>query len=221
MKRILQIVCSYYPRIGGIEQVAKDITDALKGEDYAMKILCLNEDAAADGIVCKRKESVHDVVDGVEVIRCGSIAKIASQLISPNYISELKKVMNSYKPDIVIFHYPNPFLAQFLLGYKKRNFKLYVYWHLDITKQKLLGKLFNGQNIRLLERADAIVPTSPNYINGSKYLSQYRNKCTVIPNTINPKHTEITATAKSKSESIRKNNANKTICFALGSARSV
>ena len=216
MKKILQVVCSYFPRIGGIEQVARDISDALKDEPYEMKIICLNENAEAEGMVCKRNETVYDTVDGVEVIRCGSIAKVASQLISPKYISELRKIMNSYEPDIDIFHYPNPFLAQFLLSYKRRPFKLVVYWHLDITKQKILGKLFHKQNIRILERADVIVPTSPNYIEGSKYLSIFKDKCVVIPNTINPKHTVMTENALKISEDIEAGCGEKIICFALG-----
>ncbi len=216
MKKILQVVCGYFPRIGGIEQVAKDISDALKGEQYEMKVICFNETAEAEGMSTKRNETTHDTVDGVEIIRCGCIAKIASQLISPKYMSELKKVMNSYKPDIIILHYPNPFLAQFLLSYKKRPFKLVIYWHLDIIKQKILGKFFHFQNIQLLKRADAVVPTSPNYIEGSKYLSMYRDKCTVIPNTINPKHTVVNEKSAEKISKIKSVNDGKTICFALG-----
>lgn len=75
-------------------------------------------------------------------------------------------------------------MAEFLQHYYNRKFKLVLYWHLDITKQKLLGKLFHGQTIRLLKRADRIVATSPNYIDGSPYLSAYRDKCCVIPNCI-------------------------------------
>ena len=44
-----------------------------------------------------------------------------------------------------------------------------MWWHLDITKQKLLKKLFRGQTLRLLKRADKIVATSPNYIEGSEF----------------------------------------------------
>ena len=121
MKKILQVVCGYFPRIGGIEQVARDISDALNGEQYEMKVICFNETAEAEGMSTKRNETTRDTVDGVEIIRCGCIAKIASQLISLSYMSELKKVMNSYNPDIIILHYPNPFLTQFLLSYKKRH----------------------------------------------------------------------------------------------------
>lgn len=33
MTKILQIACGFYPRIGGIEQVTKDISDVLKTND--------------------------------------------------------------------------------------------------------------------------------------------------------------------------------------------
>lgn len=216
MKKVLQIVCSYYPRIGGIEQVARDITDALKGEDYEMKILCLNEDAEADDIICHRKESVHDTVDGVEVIRCGCIAKIASQLISLKYISELKKVMNSYKPDIVIFHYPNPFLAQFFLRYKKCSFKLVVYWHLDIYKQKMLKKLFHGQNISLIKRADKIVGATTKHINESEYTSFFGDKKLVLPYTISESRVAISEDEIQRAAVIRKKYKDKILCFFIG-----
>jgi rhamnosyl/mannosyltransferase len=96
---------------------------------------------------------------------------------------------------------------------KYPDIKLVLYWHLDITKQKVLGKLFNGQTIRLLKRAQKIVATSPNYIDGSKYLPQYKDKCVVIPNCVSDDR--MSATANNK-EGIRSAYYNKIICFALG-----
>ena len=115
MRKLLQISNYLYPNIGGIEQVARDIANAVKElPDYAQKILCFNETAKDGDYACKREETVHDTVDGVEVIRCGCITKKASQSISLTFGTELKKVMDSFHPDIVIFHYPNPFQAVFL-----------------------------------------------------------------------------------------------------------
>jgi rhamnosyl/mannosyltransferase len=119
---------------------------------------------------------VHDMVDGIEVIRCGCITKKFSQSISLTFARELRNVMDDFDPDIVIFHYPNPFQAQFLQKYFKRSFKFVLYWHLDIVKQKLLGKLFYRQTIRLLERADIVLAASPFHIEGSPFLSKYKNK---------------------------------------------
>ena len=217
MKKILQISNYIYPNIGGIEQVTRDIANAFTADgNYEQKIICFNETASDGDYICHRNETVHDVVDGVEVIRCGCITKKASQSISLTFPGELKKLMNHFNPDIIIFHYPNPFEAQFLQRYFKRNFKFVLYWHLDIVKQKILGKLFYGQTIRLLERADVVVATSPLYIEGSLFLSRYKNKCRVIPNCISENRMVITDDIERKAKSIRADNKNKTICFGIG-----
>lgn len=185
MTKVLQVACGLYPRIGGIEQVVRDVANALKlSPEIDQKIICLNEDAEGGEIVCHRIETVKDHVDGVEVTRCGCIAKVASQLVSLTYPRELKRLMKDFDPDIVIFHYPNPYLAAFLLPRLKKHMKLVVYWHLDITKQKLLGRIFHGQNLKLLKRTDKIVATSAPYIDGSKYLSLFKDKCIVMNNCI-------------------------------------
>lgn len=216
--KILQIPNYQYPHIGGIEQVAKDIADSICSEKISQKMICFNEDAQDGNVVCHRKETVKDNIDDIEIIRCGCIAKIASQSISLTYNRELKKVFTDFKPDIVIFHYPNPFVAFFLLPLinKNKNIKFVLYWHLDITKQKLLGKMFHGQTIDLLKRADKVVATSPNYIDGSQYLSKFKNKCEVIPNCIRTERLEITEATKLKAEEIRTKYKGKTICFGIG-----
>ena len=217
MTKILQVVFTMYPRVGGIEQVARDITNGLKSNSEIMqKIICFNEDAEDCGIVCHRKETVRDTVDDVEVMRCGCIAKISSQLISLTYPHELKKLMKDFEPDVVIFHYPSPYLAAFLLPNLKKNTKLIIYWHLDITKQKILGKLFHGQNLKLLNRADKIVATSKPYIDGSPYLSKFKDKCVVINNCISLEKLRTGAEAKKMAAGMREKNAGKMICFGIG-----
>ena len=215
--KILQISNYLYPHIGGIEQVARDIAASLHDrEDTEQMIICFNEDAQDGEYICRRGESVTDEVDGVKVVRCGCIAKAASQSISLSYPSGLKRTLAEFAPDIVIFHYPNPYVASFLLPMLKKETKLIVYWHLDITKQKYLGKLFHFQTRRLCRRAHRIVATSPNYIDGSPYLSRFRDKCTVIPNCISDGRLATTPAIEEKAEKIRRRFAGKTIVFAVG-----
>ena len=217
MKKILQISNYQYPHIGGIEQVARDIADALCGrEDIEQKIICFNEDAQDGDFICKRHETIREDVKGIEVIRCGCITKVASQSISLTFGRQLKKVIKEFKPDIIIFHYPNPYQAAFLLPLLDASTKFIVYWHLDIIKQKILGKLFNAQTLRLLKRADKVVATSPNYIDGSKYLSRFRDKCIVIPNCIQPERLIANEDTVHMVKSIKEKYAGKTICFAVG-----
>lgn len=183
---------------------------------YEVKVLCFNEDARDGNYVCKRGETVHDYVDNVETIRCGCFAKVSSQSLSLTYPRELKKVMNEFKPELVIFHYPNPYLSQFLLNYKKRDFKLLVYYNLDITKQKILGKLFHFQTLDVLKRADKIIATSPNYIEGSSYLKKFKGKEEIISCCFIPERLKITDEIKTVSEEIISKNKGKIICFAVG-----
>lgn len=217
MKKILQISNYIYPHIGGIEQVARDIADTLsENESITQKIICFNEDASDGEKTCRRGETVHDSLDGVEVIRCGCFAKVASQSLSLSYPSELKKVLKSFQPDIVILHYPNPYVSSFLLPLLPPNTKFVLYWHLDITKQKILGKLFRRQTLKLLKRADRVAATSPNYIDGSPFLSKFREKCTVIPNCIRTERLAVTEEIRRKAQEIREQYSGKTVCFAVG-----
>lgn len=171
--RVLQISKYYYPFIGATEQVAKDMAAVMSNTDNVeQKIICFNENAAIGDSVCQRSKTVHDIVDGVEVIRCGYQLKVSSQALSLAYGKELKKLIYEFGPDIIILHYPNPFVTHYLLKYKNRKFKLIVYWHLDITKQKLLKHLFRRQNVKLIERANKILDT-----NQSTLMNQHLQRC--------------------------------------------
>lgn len=216
MLRVLQISNYMYPHLGGIEQVARDIAGVLTELGVEQKIICFNETASEGGAVCRREETVYDTLDGMDVIRCGCVAKVASQSISATFGRELKRVMDSFRPDVVIFHYPNPFQAHYLLRYRKHDFKLVVYWHLDIIKQKIMRHFFRRQNECLLKRADKIIATSPQYIDGSAYLNRFREKCSVIPNCISPEHFLTSPAILKRAEELRARIDEKILCFALG-----
>lgn len=206
MKKILHISKYYYPFSGGTEQIARDVVLALKDE-YEQIIIAFN-----DG-----KEDKVDIVDGIKVIKCGCFIKIAAQSLSTSYRKQLHKVMKEFNPDIIVFHYPNPFVAALLLKELKNiKAKLVVYWHLDIVRQKYLKILFARQNRRLLERADKVIATSPNYIEGSKWLQSVKDKCVVVPNCINVERMIITPDIERRAEEIREESRDKIICVAVG-----
>jgi len=216
MKRILQIVNYYHPIIGGIGQVAQDISEALAEESYEEKIICFNADAEAEGIVCRAGETVHEHWGHTELIRCGSIAKIASQSISPVYFSKLKKIMDEFRPEIVIFHYPNPYAAAGLLAYAKRDFRLIVYWHSDVVKQRLLGKLFFRQTLHLIRRADKIVGATKNHVDGSDFSKYFGGKKEILPYAIREAHLVLTDENRRLSEQIREQYKGKILGFFIG-----
>ena len=205
--KILQVSKYYFPFVGGVEQVARDCSNSLK-ETNEVKVICFNHE----------KGDKIDTVDNVEVVRAGCFTKIASQSLSFSYYKNLKKVFKSFVPDLVIFHYPNPFAAHCLLKILKKypNCKLIIYWHLDIVKQRFLGKLFNGQTKRLIKRAVKIFATSPNYIEDSKYLNVNKEKCAVLSCCVNEERLRVNETDVKLSKSIKDRYKGKTICFAVG-----
>lgn len=205
--KILQISNYFYPHIGGIEQVARDCVNSF-GAEVEQKVFCFQHE----------KGDAVDRVDGVEVIRAGCFAKVASQSMSFSYGKLLKKTFREFQPDVVIFHYPNPFAAHYLKKQLKRNprCKLILWWHLDITKQKILGKLFVGQTKWLLKRAQKVVATSPNYISGSAFLQSVKEKCTVIPCCVNDARMEVSETDCRRAGELREQAGGKFICFAMG-----
>ena len=205
MKKILHISKYYYPFIGGVEQVARDAVRALQGK-FEQKVLCFDHD----------NSEKQNIVDDVEVIRCKCLCKLFSQSISLEFARKFKDLLKTFNPDYIVFHYPNPFVASILLKIIPKETKLVLYWHLDITRQKILGKIFHPQNLALLKRADKIIATSPNYIEGSKYLSRFKSKCIVVPNCIDEKRLEKTPKAIELAEKIKKENEGKTICLSVG-----
>lgn len=205
MKKILHIAKYYYPYSGGTEQIARDCVYALK-DDYQQEVIAFND--------AQKTEWIR--VDGVGVIKCGTFTKLSSQALSCSYSRILKRILHDFKPDIIIFHYPNPFVAAILLREIEDNMKLIIYWHLDIVRQKFLRIFFKSQNERLLERADRVIATSQNYIEGSEWLVSVRDKCVVVPNCINVDRMGVTPEMEARAKEIRKENAGKTICVAVG-----
>lgn len=176
--RILQLNKLYSPWIGGIESVVKTVAEAL-GDDCGMQVL-----------VCQPKGSGKtEVVNGVNVVRAGSLGIHFSMPISLSFPFLVRKYAK--ESDIIILHDPFPLgdLAVLLSGFKG---KVIVWWHSDIIKQKKLLKFVDPIIYRLLDRADAIFTTSDRYIDGSSYISDYREKCRLVPYGIDvPKYLSV------------------------------
>ena len=202
--KILHITSYYPPHIGGVEMVAKDVVDALRGCAEQV-VLCFNHE----------KGYSEESDNGVKIIRTKCIAKISSQAISLQFKKVLKRVLAEYKPDYIHFHYPNPLASHYLMK-TKFDAKLIVYWHSDIIKQKFLKKFFVGETKRMLEKAYKIVATSPLYIDKSDFLPFFKDKITVVPNAINEKRLVVTEENIKEAQRIREEYSGCVLGFNLG-----
>lgn len=205
MKKILQISNYYAPHIGGIEKVCQFLSEGIK-EEYEVKVICFSED----------KSTKIQIINGIEITKVGVNCTIARQSLSVSYYSYLKRIINRWNPDIIHFHYPNPFVTALLLPLIKKDTKLYVHWHLDITRQKKIYPFIKPLETKLLKRADFIVTTSPNYRNASVPLNPFKNKTAILANAIDPTTLDLQEGDISLVNKIKERAKGKKIIFFIG-----
>ena len=203
-KKVLHISKYYYPYLGGTESVCQDIVEGLK--EYDNRVICFNDS----------NQTICSEINGIQVLRIGCFMKVASQSFSFLYYSYLKRNIQSWQPDIIHFHHPNPFVAFLLIRLIPASTKLIVHWHLDITKQKYIYPLVRGNERKLLERADSIIVTSSKYRDASLPLKPFLQKVKVVANGINVHRLELQDNDEMIIKDIRKKYHNKKLIFFIG-----
>jgi len=202
--KVLHISKYYYPYIGGVENVCKLLVE--NSEKYECAVLCFN--SSNKGVVEK--------VNNILVYRVGAKITISKQALSLSYFPMMKKALNEFKPDIIHLHCANPYPAIVLLTMIPKDVKLVVHWHMDIIKQKYLYYLIQPFERALLKRANMILVTSPNYLNESKPLHDFKNKTYVFPNVINESLLQLTDGDQKKIQELKNKYKNKKIIFFIG-----
>jgi rhamnosyl/mannosyltransferase len=169
---ILHISKYYYPYIGGVENICRYIVEGLPQHQVA--VVCFNEG----------REDQFEEINGITVYRVGTWINISRQALSFAYFLILRRVINDFKPDIIHFHWANPFPAAVLLSLITKNVKLIIHWHMDIIKQRNIYRMIKPIETWLLKRANLVAVTSPQYQEGSKPLQPFKDKVRVVPNGI-------------------------------------
>jgi rhamnosyl/mannosyltransferase len=123
-----------------------------------------------------RRRDVDTIVDGVAVHRLGIQFKIAGAPVCPTMPWKIRRA----GADIVHIHLPNPagVLALLASGYRG---PLVATWHSDVVRQRRLAKMFEPIQRRFLANCDALIATSPNYVESSPDLSRLRKRTVIIP----------------------------------------
>ncbi len=165
--RLLQINKLYHPVIGGVETVVQNIAEGLTEKDIQVDILA-----------CQIKgPRIEELINKIKVYRAASFGKKLGMPLSLDFFSLFFKIYKKY--DKIIIHYPFP-LATLICPFIPKN-KLIIYYHSDIVRQKILGKLLSPIIRYSLKRADKILVASHNLTKSSPDLKKFNNKCQVIP----------------------------------------
>lgn len=172
--RVLHVGKFYYPHRGGIETHLKDLCERLLACGVDVRVVVSNEGA-------------HDeetTISGVPVKRLSTPFKFASAPISRGLVREIRRS----DADIIHIHVPNPpaLLAHLVSGRRRRGGRMIVTHHSDVIKQRFLNAAFKPIEDAALKECDAIIASSPNYVESSPTLLARREKCHVIPFGVDP-----------------------------------
>ncbi|RCS23326.1 glycosyltransferase [Phyllobacterium salinisoli] len=167
--RILHFFKTYWPdTFGGIERTIHAIAKGTAAQGVETEVLSLSR---------------HPVENTVEFDgHWAHKARLNLEAASTGFsfeafhrFAELGK-----RADVIHYHFPWPFMdiVHFATRLGKPSI---VTYHSDIVKQRLLMRGYKPLMNRFLNSVDRIVVTSPNYLESSEYLNDFRNKTVVVP----------------------------------------
>lgn len=168
--RVLHVTKTYYPdTFGGVEQVIRQLSTATNQMGIENHVFTLSRQAS-------EMPEVHD--GATRITRVPVHLDIASTPMSASALSRFRQAVDQV--DVIQYHYPWPFgdLLHMLGGRSKPAVLTY---HSDVVRQRLLMPMYQPLLRRFFSELKAIVPTSPNYVQSSELLQDYRDKTEIIP----------------------------------------
>lgn len=199
--KTLQVSKFYPPVVGGIESVAYELTEGLNRLGIPTDVLCAHTSACT---VREKSES------GYSIVRSGSMGKVLSTSLAPSMLVEMRRMCRAY--DILHVQMPNP-MAALALWVAQPTAKIVLHWQSDVINQRRALMLYKPLQTWLLRRADAIIATTPPYLDGSPSLQQWRSKVHVLPIGITPL---AACDLAANSRAIRERFGGRKIVFSLG-----
>jgi rhamnosyl/mannosyltransferase len=155
----------YSPTRGGIETV--------------VETLCRGERESADSralVINRNGPTRSQIVDGVPVVRVGSVATIGAVSVAPM----LPVWLARSRADVIVLHEPNP-MALVAYALARPDIPLVVWFHSEVIRPRWKYRLFYQPFLDFaLRRASRIVVASPPMMDVPA-LAAHRDKCVVVP----------------------------------------
>ncbi len=181
--RILHIGKYFPPFNGGLENYMRDAMVALGRHGIGSAALVHRHSLS----LTTRHETFSAAGHTFPVIRTGRWARLIFAPISPAFPWHFRRLIKTFKPDILHLHLPNPSVFWALLLPSARRVPWVVHWHADVItasqnwQMKLFYRLYRPFERAVLKRAKAIVVTSAPYRDSSTPLQPWLDKCHVVP----------------------------------------
>lgn len=154
------------------------------GMERHMALLCRfqREWAEVEALTCSRSWRTQRVDrDGTPVTEVGEWGRFQSAPVSPLFPWHLRRCAG----DVTVVHVPNPTAEVAWLLARPRS-ALIVRYQSDIVRQAAAFRVYGPVQMTFLAKAAKILVTSPQYLDTSPVLQQFRGKCEIVPLGILP-----------------------------------
>lgn len=182
--RILHIGKYFPPAPGGMETYLRDLMNVQMRHGLSVSAIV----HSTDRLLSDSQEDFHPLPTAAyQVTRVARWFNLGYVPISPLIFLTFFKKIRSFQPDVIHIHYPNASALWLLLSPAARRIPWVIHWQSDILtkssdwKLKAAYKIYGYFENKLLKKTARIIVTSPNYLFGSPTLSEFRQKCIVIP----------------------------------------
>jgi len=182
--RVLHVGKYFPPFSGGIENFMVDLMAACSSK--SLNVAAIVHDHTGSTLL-DRELIRFDDKPPITLFRVKTYGQLLFAPISPGFLFALWRAIKEFNPDIIHIHMPNT--SAFFLFCLPLAWRIpwIIHWHSDVIfprKRLLLNmayRLYKPLENCLLKCVKQIIVTSPNYMESSQILADYRNKCTVIP----------------------------------------
>ena len=163
--KILLVNKAYYPHLGGVETVVRQIAEGMRGRGHEVIVLCFGYRDAIE------------TIGGVEVRRVRPFGHIGSAPVGYRFLIEFFRL--SKWADVINFHSPNP-MGEIALSLSP-SLKAVCTYHGDAQKPSFLLPAYDALLRRFFHRCDAVVVSNPPLSENSRVLNSVKGKTRVIP----------------------------------------
>lgn len=178
---ILHLGKYYAPYRGGMETILQAMAEGLLDEGCDVTLVTSAEDARGRSEVIAGPRSGRPG----RLCRAARLGLVNSQPLNPGLAGLVRREIARSRPDILHVHLPNPLAAATCLALRRDpavpRLPLAVWYHADITRQRLGARLVAPVVRACLREADGICVSSAALRDGSPVLAEWRDKVAVVP----------------------------------------
>lgn len=178
---VLHLGKYYAPHRGGMETILREMAEGLLDEGCDVTLL------TSAGSARSTLETVHGPRSGRRgrLLRAARLGLVNSQPVTPGLPAVLRRELARGGVDLVHLHLPNPLAAAACLLARRdpalRRVPLAVWYHADITRQRLGGRLVAPLLRACLREAAGICVSSAALRDRSPLLAPFGAKVAIVP----------------------------------------